>query len=557
MLRQLMLSKKIKGLRDSLNALLEDERKLATREAELAEAVEQAETEEEVTAVEESVTKLEGEKAEIAEKKSKLESEIAELEGELEELNQKAPKNDDPPKDEGRSKQQGGEFEMRTGRYFAGLTRESMERLVAREEVRELIARTRELGNQRRGVSGADLLIPDVMLGLLRDNLSETSKLLSKVNYKPLKGTARQNITGTVPEAVWTEMVGALNELDIRFNQVEVDGYKVGGFVAIPNSTLEDSDINLASEIMSQISKAIGAALDKAILYGVGTKQPLGIVTRLAQDAAPADYPANAPTWADLHVTNVAKLNSTGAALIGDIITAFGACKNNYSSGKKFFAMNTQTYAYLVSTLLNFNAAGALATGMSNQMPILGGDIVILDFMPDYDIVGGYGDLYLLVERAGTSLAASEHVKFIEDQTVFKGTARYDGLPVIAEGFCLINIKNTDATTSATFVPDYANPVLGALAITSAAGTSKDETDLTMTGGQAAGTFFGYKIGDKAVAVKYGDSHNGYTPVTFTEGAATVEAGAANNNKIITVVEFYFGIAVAVGSKKLAVKTTA
>lgn len=557
MLRQLMLAKKIATARGALEALKGQEQTLVTRNTELEAAIEEATTDEELAVVEENVAEIEGEKKELAEKKGKLEGEIAALEGELEELNQKAPKNDSPPKDEGRSKPQGGEIGMRTGKYFAGLTRESMERIVARNEVRDLLMRIREFGTQSRSVSGADLLIPDVMLELLRDNLNETSKLLSKVNYRSLKGTARQNITGTVPEAVWTEMAGALNELNFSFNQVEVDGYKVGGFVAIPNSTLQDSDINLASEILSQISKAIGIALDKAILYGVGTKQPLGIVTRLAQNAAPADYPSNAPTWADLHVTNVAKLNSTGAALIGDIITAFGACKNNYSSGKKFFAMNTQTYAYLVSTLLNFNAAGALATGMSNQMPILGGDIVILDFMPDYDIVGGYGDLYLLVERAGTSLAASEHVKFIEDQTVFKGTARYDGLPVIAEGFCLINIKNVDATTSATFVVDYANPALGALTITSVAGTNKDETDLTMTGGQAAGTFFGYKIGDKAVAVKYGDSHNGYTPVTFTEGAATVEAGAANNNKIITVVEFYFGIAVAVGSKKLAVKTTA
>ena len=45
--------------------------------------------------------------------------------------------------------------------------------------------------------------------------------------------------------------------------------------------------------------------------------------------------------------------------------------------------------------------------------------------------------------------------------------------------------------------------------------------------------------------------------MTFdASGDATVEAGAANNNKIITVVEFYFGIAIAAGSKKLAVKTT-
>ena len=84
-------------------------------------------------------------------------------------------------------------------------------------------------------------------------------------------------------------------------------------------------------------------------------------------------------------------------------------------------------------------------------MPILGGDIVILDFISDYDIVGGYGDLYLLVEREGTVLAASEHVKFIEDQTVFKGLARYDGLPVIAEGFFVININDQNAATSKTF----------------------------------------------------------------------------------------------------------
>jgi hypothetical protein len=128
--------------------------------------------------------------------------------------------------------------------------------------------------------------------------------------------------------------------------------------------------------------------------------------------------------------------------------------------------MNSITHAKLVTTLLNFNAAGALATGMSNQMPVLGGDIVIIDDITDNDIIGGYGDLYLLVEREGASLASSDQVKFIEDMTVFKGLARYDGLPVIAEGFFVININNASATTTATFETDYANTELGALAVT-------------------------------------------------------------------------------------------
>jgi HK97 family phage major capsid protein len=557
MLKQLMLSRKIQQRQADLAEVLEREKDLKTRSEELEAAIDEAQTDEELAAVEEEATKLETDQAEVAEKKSKLEGEITALEGELEELKSKEPKNDPPPVEPVRGKTQGGETRMKRG-FFAGMNRGEVDALIAREEVREFLQRTRELGAQKRAVTGGDLLIPDVMLGLLRDNIALSSKLLTKVNYKPLKGTARQNITGTVPEAVWTEMVGALNELEISFKQVEVDGYKVGGFIPIPNSTLQDSDINLASEIMAQLSKAIGVALDKAILYGLGTKQPMGIVTRLAQASEPAGYPADAPAWKDLRATHITKVNTTGSALIGSIITAFGACKNDFSDGRKFFAMNSVTYAYLVSTLLNFNAAGALATGMSNQMPILGGDIVILDFISNYDIIGGYGDLYLLVEREGTVLAASEHVKFIEDQTVFKGLARYDGLPVIAEGFFVININNQNAATSKTFPLDTANPVLGDLTITSTAHASTaGSSDITMTGGQASGTFFGYKVGAKAAKVEYGTYHTGFTPVTFSNGAATLaDFTDDDDGKILTVVEFYYGIAIAAGTATLKVKKT-
>jgi HK97 family phage major capsid protein len=92
-------------------------------------------------------------------------------------------------------------------------------------------------------------------------------------------------------------------------------------------------------------------------------------------------------------------------------------------------------------------------------MPVVGGVIEVLDFIPDNVILGGYMDLYLLAERAGARFAESEHVRFIQDQTVFKGTARYDGKPVIAEGFVAIGIKGTTpSATGVTFAPDPANP---------------------------------------------------------------------------------------------------
>ena len=62
-----------------------------------------------------------------------------------------------------------------------------------------------------------------------------------------------------------------------------------------------------------------------------------------------------------------------------------------------------------------------------------------------------------VAERAGMSLATSEHVRFVEDQTVFKGTARYDGKPAIAEAFVVFAINGATATTSMAFAQDKAN----------------------------------------------------------------------------------------------------
>ena len=83
--------------------------------------------------------------------------------------------------------------------------------------------------------------------------------------------------------------------------------------------------------------------------------------------------------------------------------------------------------------------------------------------MADNDIVFGYFDNYTLAERSGVKIAASTEVRFIQDQTVVKGTARYDGAPVIAEAFVALNIANSTPATTATFAADGANTVAGIL----------------------------------------------------------------------------------------------
>ena len=131
--------------------------------------------------------------------------------------------------------------------------------------------------------------------------------------------------------------------------------------------------------------------------------------------------------------------------------------KGKYASGEKTWAMNETTKTKLLAEAMTINAAGAIVTGIGNQMPVIGGTIEVLDFIPDNVIIAGYFELYLLAERAGQKFAQSEHVRFLQDQTVMKGTARYDGGPVIAEAFMAIGIGGTTPNATMTFASDTAN----------------------------------------------------------------------------------------------------
>lgn len=472
-LRALMLRRSIDNKKKELEQLREKEAALLKREKELEDAIEEAKDEEEQRAVEDEVEKYEEEKSAFEKAKEECVAAIDKLEEELADIEEEAPKNEPAPMttitDENERSKRTRMINIniralpKEQRVFDALPMQTRQEIIAREDVKAFLKELRSMkGGAQRAVSGADLTVPIVFLDLISENMFRYSKLLNRVRVRNVNGEARQTIAGTVPEAIWTEMCAAINELQFVFNQVTVDGYKVAGFVPVCNSILEDNDINLASWIVEMLSESIGLAEDKAILYGTGIKMPMGIVSRLAQTAKPSDYPANAPAWVDLHTTNIQKIDSTltGAAFWAALTIATGNAYSLYARGEKFWAMNSKTYNLLKSKVITFTASGDVAAGVFATLPIITGDIDILEFMPDGDIVGGYGDLYLWVNRGEIQIDADRSVQFIQDNTVFRGKARADGTPVIPQSFVAININGSEVTTSMTFAADTANDAL-------------------------------------------------------------------------------------------------
>ena len=236
-LKAIMLRAKLDKKNKELDALREKDADFTKRESELEAAIAEAQTEEEQQTVSDAVDQFETEKEAHEAAKTSLQNEIDDLESELE----KTEKEPEEPKQRTagkngtteRMERMMGKFEIRSlpmnVRAFDSLSMEQRTAIVEREDVKAFLSRMREQKGSKRAISGGDLEIPIVFMELISENMYRYSKLLNRVRVRQVAGEARQTIAGTVPEAIWTEMCGAINELSFVFHQITLDGYKVAG----------------------------------------------------------------------------------------------------------------------------------------------------------------------------------------------------------------------------------------------------------------------------------------------------------------------------------------
>lgn len=451
MLRALMLRKKINDAKKDIEALRAKESDFETRAAEIkkrsdetAQAIEEAQTEEEKQAVEEAITAIENDQTALDSEKSENDQKIADLENEVSEMEKEL----EEVEDQQRAKAPAAEPEKIISATANTFTERNMNKmfktrslnrmsiaeraeLVAREDVQKTLAEIRTFIKEKRSVTGANLTIGETILGLVRENIIEYSKLLARVNTATTNKDGRIIVQGIVSEAIWTECCAALNELNLEFGQVELDCYKVAGYLVLCNAAIEDSDVDLLDAVVVGLSQSIGKALDKAMIYGTGVKMPTGVVTAIASIAS-----------------QLVTISSSDhdKKFFQDIIKAAAKADSKYSRGEKLWIMNDQTYATVMSEAVAVDGSGAYVSMVNGRMPAVGGEIIVLNDVPDNNIVMGYFDLYALLEKKGITIDTSEHVKFLDDQTVVRGRGRYDGKPVINKAFVAIGIGSAPTT---------------------------------------------------------------------------------------------------------------
>lgn len=429
-LKLLKLRKKLELRQTSWKDFLSKDEAFKTRSDELKQAIEEAATDEDLKLVEDELDQHEKDMADHETAKTDLENEIRQLETELSEIENKEPQQQ-------RSAQQATPAPIQTRsqntftegattmKYGKAQYRAAVQASLNNQEVRSFYEQLRNAVLNQRSISGLALVIPTEVIDRIQPLISKASKLYDEVEVITLNGEGRAIVDGAVPEAIWTEMTDAVQELQDKFNAVEIDGYKVGGFIPVANAILEDSMIDLAVYVEGRIARSIGKALDKAILLGEGAtkKQPVGVI----------------PTVTAKKKTSAASLGT----LLGNLETVDAGEDDSYEI---IAVMNRQTYFRHVmpQTLVN-TADGRQVVGSVTDPNVAGLRVKLVSNMPANHVLFGAFKQYILGERKGVQVSSSTDVRFIEDQTVFKGTARYDGKPANADSFQLVEIVEEPA----------------------------------------------------------------------------------------------------------------
>ena len=191
-----------------------------------------------------------------------------------------------------------------------------------------------------------------------------------------------------------------------------------------------------------------------------------------------------------------------------------------------------------------------MVAGVNNTMPVVGGVIVEWEVMPDNEIAGGFLSLYRSVEREGTLIESNTNVRWLQNQTCYKGLQRRDGKPAIGEAFVVVNYGNVAPTTTTTFGKDLANTAIGTLIVTTAAGSGASGDSTVTVAGNGSGALK-YQVCGQAVPVANGETID----KSWTDLPANKTIKSATTGATITVVEVNAdGKAVAVGSGSVTAK---
>lgn len=294
---------------------------------------------------------------------------------------------------------------------------------------------TRAVSGMSEGMpsDGGFLVQTDFASELLR-RAYETGQLASRCRRIPISGNANGLKINAIDEisradgsrwggvrAYWTPEAGDKTNATPSFRQMELSLKKLTGLAYVTDELLSDANA-LESVLMTAFSEEFGFKLDDAILNGDGAGKPLGVMASpaLVSVSKEAGQPADT-----LQPENIIKM--------------WSRCYNRSRLNAVWF-INQDIEPQLFTLGIQVGTGGSTVYmppgGLSGQPygTLFGRPVIPVE---QCATLGDKGDIlladlsqYVLIEKGGVQSASSIHVRFVNDESVFRFVYRVDGQPI-------------------------------------------------------------------------------------------------------------------------------
>jgi len=212
---------------------------------------------------------------------------------------------------------------------------------------------------------------------------------------------------------------------------------KIGGFTNVENELMMDSPQSIEVLLTQLFGLAVRAKTEHYVLRGTGAGEPLGILNATPAVSVTVDTD-NTFAWADA-TEMLSRFKSVGGSPVWVIHPGIWPDIGDFetSSGGGVFQANMQ--AALGNNLLGF--------------PILQSEHLPQDDNAGCVLLADFSGYYLF-ERAGISIAFSEHAAFTTDKGVWRFTQRLDGQPALKSAITLADPQGSYTVSPFVYLND-------------------------------------------------------------------------------------------------------
>ena len=255
----------------------------------------------------------------------------------------------------------------------------------------------------------------------------------NKVTIPAIRDTSHaSNVFGGV-SAYWTPESGSLTASEPTFAQVALEAKKLTGYTTSSNELLADSAIALETLLSRLFGEAIAYFEDDAFIAGVGGGQPQGILS------------------ADALISVAKETGQAATSIVAENIDKMWSRLLTSSQNRAIWIAHPDTFPQLASLSRTVGTGGSAVwiQNMTGGPPtsIFGRPLI---FSEKCETLGTVGDIYLvdlsyylIGDRQQVTMAASPHVRFTNDEMVWRFVERLDGRPWVDSALTPRNGSNT------------------------------------------------------------------------------------------------------------------